>query len=238
MRFLQEFKTFALKGNVMDMAVGVIIGSAFSKIVSSLVNDIIMPPIGVLVGKTNFSKLKLDISWMRDILPGEAPAEPVYWNYGAFIQQCVDFGILAFCVFLMVKLMNKLTRKREKNAEPVTEPVASSAPTSLVSTPEPTPGQRAVAPTPTPAPATVASTTPISVSGQTTAVATAPVAAHVITPGQPAATATTPVATPSPAPTQEEILLLTEIRDLLKRQAGDKEESQEMRDKLQIDNRR
>lgn len=205
MRFLQEFKTFALKGNVMDMAVGVIIGSAFSKIVSSLVNDIIMPPIGVLVGKTNFSKLKLDISLMRDILPGEAPAEPVYWNYGAFIQQCVDFGILAFCVFLMVKLMNKLTRKREKNAGLATEPVAPSAPTSLVSTPEPTPGQRAVAPTPTPAPTTVASTTPISVSGQTTA------------------TATTPVSAPSPAPTQEEILLLTEIRDLLKRQARDKD---------------
>ena len=198
MRFLQEFKTFALKGNVMDMAVGVIIGSAFSKIVSSLVNDIIMPPIGVLVGKTNFSKLKLDISWMRDILPGEAPAEPVYWNYGAFIQQCVDFGILAFCVFLMVKLMNKLTRKREKTASPTTEPVAPSAPTPGVSTPAPTAEQTAVA-------------------------ATAPVAAHVITPGQPAATATTPVSAPSPAPTQEEILLLTEIRDLLKQQAGEKE---------------
>lgn len=180
MRFLQEFKTFALKGNVMDMAVGVIIGSAFSKIVSSLVNDIIMPPIGVLVGKTNFSKLKLDISWMRDILPGEAPAEPVYWNYGAFIQQCVDFSILAFCVFLMVKLMNKLTCKREKNAGPATEPVASSAPTPGVSTPAPTTGQTA-------------------------------------------ATATTPVSEPSPAPTQEEILLLTEIRDLLKRQARDKD---------------
>lgn len=198
MRFLQEFKTFALKGNVMDMAVGVIIGSAFSKIVSSLVNDIIMPPIGVLVGKTNFSKLKLDISWMRDILPGEAPSEPVYWNYGAFIQQCVDFSILAFCVFLMVKLMNKLTRKREKTASPTTEPVAPSAPTPGVSTPAPTAEQTAVA-------------------------ATAPVAAHVITPGQPAATATTPVSAPSPAPTQEEILLLTEIRDLLKQQAGEKE---------------
>lgn len=198
MRFLQEFKTFALKGNVMDMAVGVIIGSAFSKIVSSLVNDIIMPPIGVLVGKTNFSKLKLDISWMRDILPGEAPSEPVYWNYGAFIQQCVDFSILAFCVFLMVKLMNKLTRKKEKTAGPTTEPVAPSAPTPGVSTPAPTAEQTAVA-------------------------ATAPVAAHVITPGQPAATATTPVSAPSPAPTQEEILLLTEIRDLLKQQAGEKE---------------
>ena len=184
----------------MDMAVGVIIGSAFSKIVSSLVNDIIMPPIGVLVGKTNFSKLKLDISWMRDILPGETPAEPVYWNYGAFIQQCVDFSILAFCVFLMVKLMNRLTRKKEKTAGPATEPVASSAPTPGVSTPVPTAGQTAV-------------------------VSTTTVAAHVTTPGQPAATATTPVSAPSPAPTQEEILLLTEIRDLLKQQAGEKEGS-------------
>ena len=183
----------------MDMAVGVIIGSAFSKIVSSLVNDIIMPPIGVLVGKTNFSKLKLDISWMRDILPGEAPAEPVYWNYGAFIQQCVDFGILAFCVFLMVKLMNKLTRKKEKNAGPATEPVASSAPRP------------------------VASTTPISTPGQTAVMSTTPTPTLVPKPGQPAATATTPVSAPSPAPTQEEILLLTEIRDLLKRQARDKD---------------
>lgn len=212
MRFLQEFKTFALKGNVMDMAVGVIIGSAFSKIVSSLVNDIIMPPIGVLVGKTNFSKLKLDISWMRDILPGETPAEPVYWNYGAFIQQCVDFGILAFCVFLMVKLMNKLTRKREKNAGPATEPVASSAPTPGVSTP----GQTAVmSTTPTP--------TLVPKPDQTAAAATVPVSAHVTTPGQTAAAVTTPVPTPSPTPTQEEILLLTEIRDLLKQQARDKD---------------
>ena len=216
MRFLQEFKTFALKGNVMDMAVGVIIGSAFSKIVSSLVNDIIMPPIGVLVGKTNFSKLKLDISWMRDILPGETPAEPVYWNYGAFIQQCVDFSILAFCVFLMVKLMNKLTRKREKNAGPATEPVASSAPTPGVSTPAPTAGQTAVVST-TPTP------TLVPKPDQTAAAATVPVSAHVTTPGQTAAAVTTPVPTPSPTPTQEEILLLTEIRDLLKQQARDKD---------------
>ena len=209
----------------MDMAVGVIIGSAFSKIVSSLVNDIIMPPIGVLVGKTNFSKLKLDISWMRDILPGEAPAEPVYWNYGAFIQQCVDFGILAFCVFLMVKLMNKLTRKREKNAGPATEPVAPSAPTPVASTtPISTLGQTAVMSTTT---VTAHVTTP----GQPAATATTPVSAHVTTPGQPAAAVTTPVPTPSPTPTQEEILLLTEIRDLLKRQAGDKDLFQRKRDK-------
>ena len=109
MAFLKEFKEFALKGNVMDMAVGVIIGGAFGKIVSSLVNDILMPPIGALIGNTDFSQLRLDISKVprRDVERhalrgrhavtggGESPAqaaaaaEPIYWNYGAFIQQCV-----------------------------------------------------------------------------------------------------------------------------------------------------
>ena len=122
------FKEFAMKGNVMDMAVGVIIGGAFGKIVSSLVNDILMPPIGALIGNTDFSQLRLDISKVRDVTSGAmhsveglvggsdvlqtTPAEPIYWNYGAFIQQCVDFIILAFCVFLMVKLMNRLMRKK------------------------------------------------------------------------------------------------------------------------------
>ena len=126
MAFFKEFKEFALKGNVMDMAVGVIIGGAFGKIVSSLVNDILMPPIGALIGNADFSQLRLNISKIRDVtagamkpiegLVGEAqqpvPAEPIYWNYGAFIQQCVDFAILAFCVFLMVKLMNRLMKKK------------------------------------------------------------------------------------------------------------------------------
>lgn len=119
MSFFKEFKDFALKGNVMDMAVGVIIGGAFSKIVTSLVNDIIMPPIGLLLGNADFSDLRINISKVRDVISG-AEAEPVYWNYGAFIQQCVDFAILAFCVFLMVKLMNRLMRKKE-NA-PATPP--------------------------------------------------------------------------------------------------------------------
>ena len=119
MSFFKEFKDFALKGNVMDMAVGVIIGGAFSKIVTSLVNDIIMPPIGLLLGNADFSDLRINISKVSDVISG-AEAEPVYWNYGAFIQQCVDFAILAFCVFLMVKLMNRLMRKKE-NA-PATPP--------------------------------------------------------------------------------------------------------------------
>ncbi len=130
MAFFKEFKEFALKGNVMDMAVGVIIGSAFGKIVASLVDDILMPPIGVLLGNTDFSRLRIDISRVRDVtsavLPGDTAqraAEPIYWNYGAFIQQCVDFTILALCVFLMVKLMNRLIKKRAAApAAPVPEP--------------------------------------------------------------------------------------------------------------------
>ena len=133
MAFLKEFKEFALKGNVMDMAVGVIIGGAFGKIVSSLVNDILMPPIGALIGNTDFSQLRRDISKVRDVTsnamhsvgdmvtgggdPAQAAAaaEPIYWNYGAFIQQCV---------FLMVKLMNRLMKKKEEAPAPVPEPPA------------------------------------------------------------------------------------------------------------------
>lgn len=139
MAFFKEFKEFALKGNVMDMAVGVIIGGAFGKIVSSLVDDILMPPIGALLGNTDFSRLRIDLSKVRHVTSGVVqhvgdmvggsdaivppPAEPIYWNYGAFIQQCVDFTILALCVFLIVKLMNRLIRKREAApAAPAPEP--------------------------------------------------------------------------------------------------------------------
>ena len=137
MGFFKEFKEFAMKGNVMDMAVGVIIGGAFGKIVSSLVNDILMPPIGALLGNVNFTDLRLDISKIRDMsqavgevvnevtpdgvnIAGKAAEtlEPVYWNYGAFIQQCIDFTILALCVFLMVKLMNRLMKKKEEAPRP------------------------------------------------------------------------------------------------------------------------
>ena len=119
MGFLKEFKAFALKGNVMDMAVGVIIGGAFGKIVTSLVNDILMPPIGMLLGNVDFKDLKVNLAAVKDaavsvVSEGAVPSEPVYWNYGAFIQQCIDFTILAFCVFLIVKLMNKLATLKEK----------------------------------------------------------------------------------------------------------------------------
>ena len=127
MAFFKElFKEFALKGNVMDMAVGVIIGGAFGKIVSSLVNDVLMPPIGVFIGNVDFTDLKLDISRVRDavaagtdFLTHDASAtahEPVYLCYGAFLQQCIDFAILALCVFLIVKLMNRVSRKKDAPA--------------------------------------------------------------------------------------------------------------------------
>ena len=125
MGFLKEFKAFALKGNVMDMAVGVIIGGAFGKIVTSLVNDIIMPPIGILVGGVDFSNLKLVIK--KAVIEGGAEIAPaVTWNYGAFIQQVVDFAILAFCVFMMVKVMNKLLKKEEAKPAPAPAPPAPS----------------------------------------------------------------------------------------------------------------
>ena len=151
MAFLKEFKEFALKGNVMDMAVGVIIGGAFGKIVSSLVNDILMPPIGALIGNTDFSQLRLDISKVRDVTsnamhsvgdmvtgggdPAQAAAaaEPIYWNYGAFIQQCVDFTILALCVFLMVKLMNRLMKKKEEAPAPAPVTCTRTPPRSKAS---------------------------------------------------------------------------------------------------------
>ncbi len=120
MGFLKEFKAFALKGNVMDMAVGVIIGGAFGKIVTSLVNDVIMPPIGLAIGGVDFTDLKLTIKQQVLDAAGQVITPAVTWNYGAFIQQVVDFTILAFCVFVMVKIMNRLLKKEQ--AKPATPP--------------------------------------------------------------------------------------------------------------------
>jgi large conductance mechanosensitive channel len=118
-KFVQEFKDFALKGNVMDMAVGVIIGGAFQKIISSVVEDIIMPPVGMLMGGTDFSNLAVTLN-PSEVAEG---AEAVLWRYGAFIQTCIDFLILAMCVFLLVKAINLLKRKQ------VEAPPAPPAPT-------------------------------------------------------------------------------------------------------------
>ena len=122
MSFIQDFKAFALKGNVVDMAVGVIIGGAFGKIVTSVVNNIIMPPIGVLTGGVDFTDLKLVIK------EAEGEAEAVTLNYGQFIQDVVDFLIIAFCIFLMVKGIAALSRKKEeeKAAEPAPAPEPSA----------------------------------------------------------------------------------------------------------------
>ena len=128
MGFLKEFKEFAVKGNVMDMAVGVIIGGAFGKIVTSVVNDIIMPPIGVLVGGVDFTDMKLTLKNQVVDAAGAILEPAVTLNYGAFVQQVVDFTILAFCVFLMVKLMNTLMKKKEAPA-PAPAPAPEPKPT-------------------------------------------------------------------------------------------------------------
>ena len=113
MGFISEFKEFAMKGNVMDMAVGVIIGGAFGKIVSSLVDDVLMPLIGKLTGGVDFTSLAITLG------EGETAAK---LNYGTFIQNIIDFLIIAFCIFLMIKGMNKLNKKKEEEPAPEPEP--------------------------------------------------------------------------------------------------------------------
>ena len=123
-KFVQEFKEFAVKGNAIDMAVGVIIGGAFGKIVTSIVNDIIMPPIGWIIGGVNFSDLKVTLP--KEVIGGVELA-PATINYGNFIQTIIDFTIIAFCVFMLVKGINSLKRKKnEAPAEPAKEPEPSN----------------------------------------------------------------------------------------------------------------
>lgn len=112
--FLQDFKAFAMKGNVVDMAVGVIIGGAFGKIVSSIVNDIIMPPIGWLIGGVNFNDLKYELPINPLSVQECVEPVPVTINYGAFLQTTLDFLIIAFCIFVLIKLITKLTQKKEE----------------------------------------------------------------------------------------------------------------------------
>lgn len=109
----KEFKTFVMRGNVMDMAVGIIIGAAFGKIVSSLVADMIMPPIGMLVGRVNFSELVLPLSWEHfHEAPAQLKAEHVVTiNYGNFLNTIIEFLIIAFAVFLLIKWVNRMMPK-------------------------------------------------------------------------------------------------------------------------------
>ena len=122
MKIIQEFKEFAINGNVVDMAVGIIIGGAFGKIVTSLVNDVIMPPIGMIIGGVNFNGLRLVLKSATVDAAGVASPE-VAINYGAFIQVLFDFIIVAFCIFMMIKGLNSLKKKKEE------APAAPPAPT-------------------------------------------------------------------------------------------------------------
>lgn len=125
MKLLDEFKAFALKGSVIDLAVGVIIGGAFGKIVSSLTSDIIMPPIGWLIGGVDFSDLKVAMPPQ----PLMEEAATVYINYGNFIQTTLDFLIIASAIFLAIKFMNTLRRKSDQAAATAV-PTAPPAPTN------------------------------------------------------------------------------------------------------------
>ena len=118
MKLVDEFKAFAMKGNVVDLAVGIIIGAAFGKIVSSIVSDIIMPPLGLLIGGVNFTDLKIVLKAAVD-----ATHPAVTWNYGNFLQVSFDFLIVALAVFMVIKAINASKRKEE------TAPAAPPAPT-------------------------------------------------------------------------------------------------------------
>ncbi len=113
---LKEFKEFAMKGNVVDMAVGIIIGAAFGKIISSVVSDVIMPPIGLAIGGVDFSKLAVTLKQAS----GDTAA--VVISYGKFIQTVVDFTIVAFAIFMLIKALNTLKRKQEEAVQPPPAP--------------------------------------------------------------------------------------------------------------------
>lgn len=117
MKMLEEFKKFAMRGNVLDMAIGIIIGAAFGKIVSSFVADVIMPPIGILLGGADFSNLAITIK------QGSEGVEPVLLKYGVFINTVIDFLIIAFAIFMVVKGINSMKKKEEE------KPAAPPAPT-------------------------------------------------------------------------------------------------------------
>ena len=116
MKLVDEFKAFVMRGNVVDLAVGVIIGAAFGKIVSSLVNDIFMPIIGMIIGNVDFTTLEIKIGE-----PVEG-AEQAAIKYGMFIQEIVNFLIIALCIFMVIKLINKVQKKKEEEPAPAPEP--------------------------------------------------------------------------------------------------------------------
>lgn len=118
MRIVEEFREFAVKGNAMDLAVGIVIGAAFQKIVNSLVQDILMPPIAALMGKVDLSNYFWDLSGknVQTLAEAKEAAAPTI-NYGLFLQNIIEFLIVAWALFLIVKMLNRLRRKEEKNAQ-------------------------------------------------------------------------------------------------------------------------
>lgn len=126
MSMMKEFKEFAMRGSVVDLAVGIIIGGAFGKIVSSLVTDVLMPPIGILLGGVDFSSLAITI---KDAVEGQ---EAVTIKYGVFINTIIDFVIVAFCIFMLIRGMNSLKRKQEA---PVAAPTTKECPECMMSIP-------------------------------------------------------------------------------------------------------
>lgn len=134
--FFKDFKAFISKGNILDMAVGVVIGGSFGKIVTSLVNDIIMPPIGKLLGDVNFSDLKLVLQAEELNEAGEVVNEAISLNYGSFIQTIIDFLIVAFCIFVMlraiVKSRQKLESLKKKEEEKPKEPEEPKIPEDVL----------------------------------------------------------------------------------------------------------
>jgi len=121
MALIKEFKAFALRGNVVDLAVGVVIGAAFGKIVSSLVDSIIMPPLGLILGKVNFSELKFVLQ--SAVMEGDKVVTPeIAIGYGAFFQSMLDFIIIAFCIFMVVKVYQSMVKKNEDAPPPPAPP--------------------------------------------------------------------------------------------------------------------
>lgn len=118
MGMMKEFKDFAMRGNVVDMAVGIVIGGAFGKIVSSFVADVIMPPIGLIIGGVDFTDLKITIKEAVVDAAGAVTTEAVSINYGNFIQTAIDFIIIAFAIFMVIKAMNSMKKKEEAAPPP------------------------------------------------------------------------------------------------------------------------
>ncbi|MDR1780919.1 MAG: large-conductance mechanosensitive channel protein MscL [Tannerella sp.] len=123
MAFIKEFKEFAMRGNVLDMAVGIVIGGAFGQIVTSLVNDLIMPPLGLLLGGVDFSDLKIVLQREEYSFDGSLMLSPeIAIGYGNFIQILINFVIIAFAIFLVIKAVNKISHKKEAKPEPAETP--------------------------------------------------------------------------------------------------------------------